>query len=58
MNPFPIKLFPSVAVYPTSWAGELTFEQLHDDLAHYAANVLKTNCPTACRTVSWRSGRR
>lgn len=34
---------PRTAVYPTSWAGEMTFEQLYDDLAHYASNVMKRN---------------
>ncbi|MBN8595639.1 MAG: hypothetical protein J0M33_28060 [Anaerolineae bacterium] len=32
-----------VAVYPTSWAGEFTFEQLYADLAHYVTNVMKRN---------------
>ncbi len=32
-----------VAVYPTSWAGEITFEQLYVDLASYATNVMKRN---------------
>jgi len=36
-----IKPFPTVAVYPTSWAGDQTFEQIHDDLAHYTSNVMK-----------------
>jgi hypothetical protein len=38
-----IRPFPQVATYLTSWAGELTFEQLYDDLAHYASNVMKRN---------------
>lgn len=29
--------------YPTSWAGDLTFEQLYADLAPYATNVMKRN---------------
>ncbi|MDX2140900.1 MAG: hypothetical protein SF123_22640 [Chloroflexota bacterium] len=46
MIPFQIKLFPRVAVYPTSWADELTFEQIHADLTHYATSVLKSyNAP-------------
>ncbi|MDX2159891.1 MAG: hypothetical protein SF162_01065 [bacterium] len=44
MSTFQIKPFPRVAVYPTSWAEPMTFEQLHDDLAHYASNVLKSYC--------------
>ena len=36
-----IKPYPRVAVYPTSWAGEMTFQQIYDDLAHYASNVMK-----------------
>jgi hypothetical protein len=35
--------FPQVATYPTSWAGKLTFDQIYDDLAHYASNVMKRN---------------
>jgi len=35
--------FPQVAAYPTSWAGELTFDQIYHDLAHYASNVMKRN---------------
>ena len=27
--------------YPTGWAGSLTFQQIYDDLAHYASNVMK-----------------
>jgi DNA-directed RNA polymerase specialized sigma24 family protein len=42
MSTFNIKPFPRVAVYPTSWAEPMTFEQLHDDLVHYASNVLKS----------------
>jgi len=30
-------------VYPTSWAGDLTFQEIYDDLAHYASNVMKRN---------------
>ena len=41
MSTFQIKPFPCVAVYPTSWAREMTFEQIYDDLAHYASNVMK-----------------
>ena len=36
-----IKPFPHVAVYPTSWADAMTFDQIYDDLAHYASNVMK-----------------
>jgi DNA-directed RNA polymerase specialized sigma24 family protein len=43
MYTFQIKLFPRVAVYSTGWAGELTFEQLHDELALYASNVMRRN---------------
>jgi hypothetical protein len=38
-----IRPFPQVAIYPTSRAGELTFDQIYDDLAHYASNVMKRN---------------
>ena len=41
MSTFKIKPYPRVAVYPTSWAGEMTFQQIYDDLAHYASNVMK-----------------
>jgi len=37
MSTFQNKPFPCVALYRTSWAGKMTFEQFHDDLAHYAA---------------------
>ena len=43
MSTFQIKPFPCVAVYPTSWAGEMSFEQIYDGLAHYASNVMKRN---------------
>ena len=36
-----IKPYPRTAVYPTSWAGGMTFQQIYDDLAHYASNVMK-----------------
>lgn len=36
-----IKPYPRTAVYPTSWAGEQTFEQIYDNLAHYVSNVMK-----------------
>lgn len=42
MSTFQIKPFPRVAMYPTSWAQPMTFEQLHDDLTHYASNVMKS----------------
>jgi len=42
MSTFQIKPFPRVAVYPTSWTDAMTFEQIHDDLAHYASNVMKS----------------
>lgn len=29
------------AIYSTGWAGGMTFQQIHDDLAHYASNVMK-----------------
>jgi hypothetical protein len=35
-----IRPFPKTAVYPTSWSQPLTFEQLYDDLAHYAICVM------------------
>ncbi|MCK6580916.1 MAG: hypothetical protein L6Q98_22725 [Anaerolineae bacterium] len=41
MSTFNIKPYPPTPVYPTSWAGELTFQQIYDDLAHYASNVMK-----------------
>lgn len=43
MSSFGIKPYPRVAVYSTSWAGYLTFQQIYDDLAHYASNVMKRN---------------
>lgn len=36
-----IRPYPRAAVYPTGWAGEMTFQQIYDDLAHYASNVMK-----------------
>lgn len=30
-------------VYPTGWAGDLTSQEIYDDLAHYASNVMKRN---------------
>ena len=47
MSTFQLKPFPHVAVYPTSWAGKMTFEHICDDLAHYVSNVMKRNglCP-------------
>lgn len=36
-----IRPYPRAAVYPTGWAGDLTFQQIYDDLAHYASNVMK-----------------
>jgi hypothetical protein len=47
MSAFQINPFPCVALYPTGWAGEMTFEHIYDDLAHYASNVMKCNglCP-------------
>jgi len=41
MSTFNIKPYPRVAVYPTSWAGEMMFQQIYDDLAHYTSNVMK-----------------
>ena len=41
MSTFNVKLYPRVVVYPTGWAGDLTFQQIYDDLAHYASNVMK-----------------
>jgi hypothetical protein len=35
-----IRPFPKTAVYPASWSQPLTFEQLYDDLAHYATCVM------------------
>ncbi len=42
MSTFKIKPYPHVAVYPTGWTGEITYEQIYDDLAHYASNVMKS----------------
>ena len=36
-----IRPYPRAAVYPTGWAGDLSFQQIYDDLAHYASNVMK-----------------
>lgn len=36
-----IRPFPRTATYPTSWAGPQTFEQIYDNLVHYASNVMK-----------------
>ena len=41
MSMFNIKPYPRVAVYPTGWAGEMTFQQIYDNLAHYVSNVMK-----------------
>lgn len=41
MSTFNIKPYPRVAVYPTGWAGDLTFQQIFDDLAHNASKVMK-----------------
>jgi predicted kinase len=41
MSTFAIRPFPRLAVYPTGWAGELTFEQLYEDLARYASAVMQ-----------------
>lgn len=35
-----IRPFPKTATYVTSWSHPLTFEQLYDDLAHYATCVM------------------
>jgi hypothetical protein len=35
-----IRPFPTTAAYATSWSLPLTFEQLYDDLAHYATCVM------------------
>ena len=37
-----IKPFPRTATYPTSWSEQpQTFQQIYDNLAHYATNVMK-----------------
>jgi len=36
-----IKPFPYIAHYATGWADAMTFDQIYDDLAHYASNVMK-----------------
>jgi len=37
-----VKPFPRKAVYPTGWSDEITFEQIYDNLEHYASNVMKS----------------
>lgn len=37
-----VKPFPRKAAYPTGWGGEMTFEQIYDNLVHYASNVMKS----------------
>jgi len=41
MSTFQINPYPRIAIYPIGWAGEMTFQQIYDDLAHYASNVMK-----------------
>jgi DNA-directed RNA polymerase specialized sigma24 family protein len=36
-----IRPYPRTPVYPTTWAGMQTFEQIYDNLAFYASNVMK-----------------
>jgi hypothetical protein len=36
-----IRPFPRVVRYATGWAVALTFQEIYDDLAHYASNVMK-----------------
>lgn len=43
MSTFNVKSYPRVAVYPTSWAGDQTFQEIYDDLTHYVSNVMKRN---------------
>lgn len=41
-NRFGIRPFPQTATYPTSWSDQpQTFQQIYDNLAHYATNVMK-----------------
>ena len=37
---FGIRPFPRVATYPTSWNGEMTFEQISEDIRPRAAKML------------------
>ena len=37
-----IQSFPRKVTYLTGWGGEMTFEQIYDNLAHYASNVMKS----------------
>ncbi|HEX9870643.1 MAG TPA: hypothetical protein VGC99_19020, partial [Candidatus Tectomicrobia bacterium] len=39
-NRFGIRPFPRVAVYPTGWGSEMTFEQISDDIRPRAAKML------------------
>mgnify|MGYP005855547543 FL=1 len=39
-NRFGIRPFPRVALYPTSWNGEMTFEQISEDIRPRAAKML------------------
>ncbi|MBE2271226.1 MAG: hypothetical protein IAE80_23530 [Anaerolinea sp.] len=36
-----IRPYPRTPVYPTTWAGYQTFDQIYDNLAFYASNVMK-----------------
>ncbi|MBK8030080.1 MAG: nuclear transport factor 2 family protein [Chloroflexi bacterium] len=36
-----IRPYPRTPVYATTWAGMQTFEQIYDNLAYYASNVMK-----------------
>lgn len=37
-----VKPFPCKAVYALGWDGEMTFEQIYDNLVRYASNVMKS----------------
>lgn len=39
-NRFGVRPFPRVALYPTSWNGEMTFEQISEDIRPRAAKML------------------
>ncbi len=36
-----IRPFNRTATYPTSWAGPQSYNEIYDNLAHYASNVMK-----------------
>lgn len=37
-----IRPMPRIPTYPTSWNGEMTFQQIYNNLAHYATNIMKS----------------